>query len=135
MARPQGPSLRVARPGGRLRRCPRLQGAYLAAHRRLASHPQVGQRDPRKEGWQALTARRSNDASGVVLAALRQKTRGLGDVGHQELHLIGQDAPVTQDEVLPQTRHIGRIQQRHVCLLWSAGALAVVAGAALSLPS
>jgi len=28
----QGPSLRVARPGGRLQRCPRLQGAYLAAH-------------------------------------------------------------------------------------------------------
>ena len=48
VARRQGPSLRVARPGGRLRRCPRLQGAHLAAHVRLASSPQAGQRDPRK---------------------------------------------------------------------------------------
>ena len=47
VARRQGPSLRVARPGGRLRRCPHLQGAHLAARGRLASSPQAGQRDPR----------------------------------------------------------------------------------------
>lgn len=34
--------------GGRLRRCPRLQGTYLAARGRLASRPQAGQRDPQK---------------------------------------------------------------------------------------
>ena len=81
------------------------------------------------------TARRSNDASGVVLAALRQKTRGLGDVGHQKIHLIGQDASVAQDEILPQAGHVGGVEQRHVGLLGCARTLAVVAGAALSLPS
>jgi len=35
VARRQGPSLRGAQPGGRLRRCPRLQGISLAAHGRL----------------------------------------------------------------------------------------------------
>jgi hypothetical protein len=52
-------------------------------------------------------------------------------VRHQEFHLIGQDAAVAQDEVLPQAGHIGRIQQRHVGLLGrAAAALAVVAGPA-----
>ena len=49
VARWQKPSLRVACPGGRLLRCPRLQGASLAAHGRLASNPQDRQRAPRKQ--------------------------------------------------------------------------------------
>jgi len=31
---------------------------------------------------------------------------------HQKLHLVGQDAAVTQNEVFPQAGHIGRIQER-----------------------
>jgi len=49
---------------------------------------------------------------------------------HQKLHLVRQDAAVAQDEVFPQTGHIGRVEQRHVGLLGGAVALAVVAGAA-----
>ena len=51
-------------------------------------------------------------------------------MGLQKLHLVGQDAPVAQDEVLPQARHIGCEKQRHVRLLRSAVAFTVVAGAA-----
>ncbi len=46
---------------------------------------------------------------------------------HQKLHLIRQDATVTQDEVLPQRWLVGRIQQRHARLLGCAVALAMVA--------
>jgi uncharacterized repeat protein (TIGR01451 family) len=55
---------------------------------------------------------------------------GLGQVRHQELHLVRQDAAVAQDEVLPQAGHVGRVQQAHAGLLGRAAALAVVAGAA-----
>ncbi len=49
---------------------------------------------------------------------------------HQELHLVGQNAPVAQNEVFPQARYVGRVQKRHVGLLGGAATLAVVAGAA-----
>ena len=49
---------------------------------------------------------------------------------HQELHLVRQDTAVAQNEVFPQARHIGRVEQRHMRLLGRAAALAVVAGAA-----
>ena len=58
------------------------------------------------------------------------QARGLGQMRHQELHLVRQDAAVAQDEVFPQAGHIGRVQQRHVRLLGRAVALAVVAAAA-----
>ena len=48
-------------------------------------------------------------------------------MGHQKLHLVGQDTPVAQDEVFPQAWYIGCIQQRHVGLLRRAVALAMVA--------
>jgi len=51
-------------------------------------------------------------------------------VGHQKLHLVGQDAAVTQNEVFPQAGHVGRKEQRHVRLLRRTVAFAVVAGAA-----
>lgn len=54
---------------------------------------------------------------------------------HQELHLVGQDAAVAQDEVFPQAGHVGGIQQGHVGLLRRAAALAMVAGPAISPPS
>ena len=49
---------------------------------------------------------------------------------HQELHLVRQNAAVSQNEVFPQAGHIRRVQQRHTRLLRGAAAFAVVAGAA-----
>ena len=49
---------------------------------------------------------------------------------HQKLHLVRQDAAVTQDEVFPQAGHVGREKQRHVRLLGRTVAFAVVAGTA-----
>lgn len=54
---------------------------------------------------------------------------------HEELHLVGQDAPVAQDEVFPEAGDVGRVEQRHTGLLGGTTALAVVAGAAISPPS
>ena len=51
-------------------------------------------------------------------------------MGHQKLHLIGQDAAVAQNKVFPQAGHVGRVEQRHTRLLGGAAALAVVARAA-----
>ena len=48
-------------------------------------------------------------------------------MGHQELHLVGKDAPIAQNEILPQAGHIGGVQQRHVRLLGCATALSMVA--------
>ena len=45
---------------------------------------------------------------------------------HQKFHLVGQDAAVTQYKVLPQSRHIRRVQQGHAGLLGSAVGFAVV---------
>ena len=50
-------------------------------------------------------------------------------MGHQKLHLIGQNPPIAQDKVFPQTGHIGRVQQRHAGLLGRAVAFAVIAAA------
>ena len=49
---------------------------------------------------------------------------------HQELHLIGQDAAVAQNEIFPQAGNIRRVKQWHVGLFGRATALAVIAGAA-----
>ena len=51
-------------------------------------------------------------------------------MGHQKLHLVGQDAAVAQDEVFPQAGDIRRKEQRHVRLLGRAVTFAVVAGTA-----
>ena len=51
-------------------------------------------------------------------------------MGHQELHLVVQDAAVAQDKVFPQGGHIRRVEQGHFGLLRGATALAVVASAA-----
>ena len=53
-----------------------------------------------------------------------------GQVNHQKLHLVGQDAAVAQDEVLPQAGHIRGVHQGHARLLGRAVALAVVAAPA-----
>src|SRR5262245_12209292 len=45
----------------------------------------------------------------------------------QELHLVGEDASVFQDESLVPIRYIGHVEQRHARLLGRAVALAVVA--------
>ena len=49
-------------------------------------------------------------------------------MGHQKLHLVGQNAAVAQNEVFPEAGHIRRVEQRHVGLLGRAIAFAVVAG-------
>lgn len=51
---------------------------------------------------------------------------------HEELHLIDQNSAIAQDEVLPETGHVGGIQQAHPRLLGRPIALAVVAGLACS---
>ena len=75
-------------PGGRLRRCPCLQGSYLAAHRRLASSPQAGQRDPRNEGQQALGHRLQAQHRDHVAARARDDAAMPHSVGiaHHGVH-------------------------------------------------
>ena len=51
-------------------------------------------------------------------------------MGHQKLHLIAQDAPVAQNKIFPQRRHIRRVEQGHSRLFWGARAFAVIARAA-----
>ncbi len=51
-------------------------------------------------------------------------------MGHQELHLIGKNTPIAQDEILPEVGDIGSVQQGHVGLLGCTAALAMVAGPA-----
>jgi len=50
-------------------------------------------------------------------------------MGHQEFHLVCQNAPVAQNEILPQGGHIGCVEQGHAGLLWGARAFAVIARA------
>ena len=57
-----------------------------------------------------------------------QQTRRTRHVCDQKFHLVHQNAAVAQNEVFPQTGNVRRVQQRHICLLWGAVALAVVAG-------
>ena len=51
-------------------------------------------------------------------------------MGHQKLHLIGQNAPIAQDEILPQAWNIRRVHQGHIGLFRCTAALAMVAGTA-----
>lgn len=52
-----------------------------------------------------------------------------GQMGSQELHLIGQDAAIAQNKILPQRGDIRGVEQRHSGLLGSATAFAVIARA------
>ena len=52
-------------------------------------------------------------------------------MGHQKLHLIGQNAPIAQNHVFPQRWHVRRVDQRHarfVRLLIALALIATVAG-------
>ncbi len=51
-------------------------------------------------------------------------------MGHQKLHLIRQNAAIAQDEILPQTWGVWRVQQGHFGLLGGAAAFAMIAGTA-----
>lgn len=53
--------------------------------------------------------------------------RTLGQVGHQKLHLVSQDAPVSQDEIFPEAGYVRGKKERHACLLRRAVTLAMVA--------
>jgi len=49
-----------------------------------------------------------------------------GDVAGEEVHLIGQDVPIAEDQVLGLIRNMRRIEELHARLLRSATGLALV---------
>ena len=51
-------------------------------------------------------------------------------MGHEKLHLVGQNAAVSQDEILPQRGRVRGVEQRHARLLGGSGTFAVIAGTA-----
>src|SRR5687767_1336034 len=84
----------------------------------------------------------SSSSAGVIDAASARRSARLGgsagdvdarvrrDVLLQELHLVGEDAAIGEDEELRAVRNVRGVEQLHVRLFRRAAALPLVAGAA-----